>query len=128
MPGAGRAPIHWNMMSALHSQFSQSGVSNPEMHPYHRRRSSFGATSRATSIVADKCTLCWDETIGPANAAQTFRFNCGHAFCVLCTMEHLEPFIQNLYADKVCCLMDGCNVKATKEQLNILFIGQDDMQ
>ena len=120
MPGAGRAPVQWGAMSSLNTPFSQlsaSGVQSSEFTPYnvnHRRRSSVGSRF-SDSVAANKCTLCQEEPIGFNYPASTFRFNCGHAFCIACTKENLEQYIIDTDVENVKCFHPRCPTRATMD-------------
>lgn len=47
------------------------------------------------SFDGNVCSLCHEEPIGWTFPQATFRFDCGHAFCVDCVMERIEFELSN---------------------------------
>ena len=124
MPGAGRAPVQWGAMRSFNSPFeSLSGLNSSSdvftSYGYiHRRRSSVGMDEQ------NKCILCKDEPIGFNYPTSTFRFNCGHAFCIFCTREGLEQYILDTDVNNVKCFHDRCPTRATIDQLEMLYLDE----
>eukprot|EP00347_Sterkiella_histriomuscorum_P018509 403345242 len=105
---------HQDFTASKNIQFGSSSINIQEQRIPQQNQDGPLPINESSTVF---CDICYDNY----NFQDTFRFDCGHRYCISCTRDQLRYQIQNASLDKLVCASQGCGQRVTEKQIEFIF-------